>query len=244
MKNFKLILFVFSVFGLILTSCEPSVEAPGVNDSSDVTFLPLITLEGGDVTLDCNTDSYSDPGAVASAGGQEIPLITDVEGLYYGGSTVDGPDIYNVSYSAFNADDIPATGFREVLWPPCNGDLVTSIAGMYTISSLVRTPGYATSDIGPLFITDEGNGVYAISDAIGCWYEHEYGYGPDYASKGMTVIANDIATNDFTLSDSTSLPWGGTLVLTDFTVDAGAGTVSWTIEWDFGYVWEVTAQQM
>src|SRR5665811_1309247 len=145
----------------VMTSCEdPSVEALGSNDKSEVTYLPLITLEGGDVELDCDATSYTDPGAVASAAGNEIELTTKVSGTYYGSSTVDGPDIYSVSYSAFNSDSIPATGFRSVYWPPCQGDLVTSIAGVYTCS-MTRTPGYSTSGIGPILIRDMGNGVYA-----------------------------------------------------------------------------------
>ena len=229
-----------------MTSCDPSVDAPGSNDESSVTYLPLITLEGGDVVLDCNTTSYSDPGAVASAGGQEIELFTNTVGSYFGGSEVNGPDIYSVSYSAFNEDEIPATGFRTVTWPPCNGDLVTSIAGVYTCTSLVRTPGYSTSDIGPILIRDMGNGMYAVSDAIGGWYEHEYGYGPDYAAKGLTLTANDISSNDFTLNNSTAtLPWGGTVEFTDFSVDAGAGTITISSAWPlYGYTWEMTLTQM
>lgn len=247
MKNLKLTMCVFSILGLILTSCDPSVEAPGSNDSSSVTFLPLITLTGDtSLELACDTSSYSDPGAVASAGGQEIELITDTSGSYFGGSEVNGPDVWSVAYSAFNDDGIPATGFRSVFWPPCNGDLITSITGTYNATSLVRTPGYATSDIGPILIRDMGNGVYAISDAIGGWYEHEYGYGSDYAAKGLTIVANDISANDFTLNNTTStLPWGGTVQLTDFSVNSEAGTITITTEWpDYGYVWQMTLSQM
>ncbi len=247
MKNLKLLIYMFSfsILGLMLTSCDPSVDAPGSDDESSTTFLPLITLEGGDVELDCNTTSYSDPGAVASAGGQEIELFTSTIGSYFGSSDVDGPDIYSVSYSAFNDDDIPATGFRSVFWPPCNGDLVTSIAGVYTCS-MTRTPGYSTTDISPILIRDMGNGVYAISDAIGGWYDKEYGYGTDYAAKGLTIVANDISANDFTLNNTTStLPWGGTISLTDFSVDAGSGTISMTTVWaGYPYIWDITLTQM
>ena len=70
MKNYKIFLFTLSILGLMITSCEdPSVEALGSNDSSQVTYLPLITLTGGDVVLDCDATSYTDPGAVATAGG-------------------------------------------------------------------------------------------------------------------------------------------------------------------------------
>lgn len=227
-----------------MSSCDPSVEALGFDDMSEVTYLPLITLEGGDVDLACDATSYTDPGAVASAGGNEIELITNVSGTYYGSSTVDGPDIYSVSYSAFNDDDIPATAFRSVFWPPCNGDFVTSIAGVYTCS-MTRTPGYATSDIGPILIRDMGDGVFGISDAIGGWYEHEYGYGPAYAATGMTVTANDIAANDFTHNDVIGVgAFGGSLGMTSFSVDPATKTISYTVEWSFGYVWEITLTPM
>mgnify|MGYP002395557701 CR=1 FL=1 len=243
MKNLKLLIYIIPIFGLVMTSCDPSVEALGVDVKSEVTYLPLITLEGGDVVLDCDATSYTDPGAVASAGGNEIELFTNVSGTYFGGNTVDGPDIYNVSYSAFNSDSIPATAFREVYWPPCNGDFVSSIAGEYT-SSLTRTPGYSTTDLGPILIRDMGDGVFAISDAIGGWYEHEYGYGPDYAAIGMTVSANDIAANDFTFNDVIGVgAFGGALEMTSFSVDPATKTINFTTEWSFGYVFEVTLTQ-
>src|SRR5690606_9951054 len=237
---------LFSILGLILTSCDPSVDAPGSNDESAVTYLPLITLEGDtSLELDCNTVSYTDPGAVASVAGNAIELNTNVSGTYYGGSTISGPDIYSVSYSAFNEDGIPATAFRSVFWPPCNGDLVTSIAGVYTVSALTRTPGYSTSDLGPIIIKDMGNGVYAISDAIGGWYEHEYGYGPDYAATGMTVTANNIPTNDFTHDDVIGVgAFGGALSMTDFSVNPVTKTIEFTTEWSSGYVFEVTLTQV
>lgn len=245
MKNFKLLIYTFSILGLTLTSCDPSVEATGANDSSSVTYLPLITLTGDtSIELDCDATSYTDPGAVASAGGQEIELFTDISGTYYGSSTIDGPDVYSVSYSAFNEDDIPATAFREVLWPPCTGDFVTSIAGTYTCS-MTRTPGYSTEDIGPIFIKDLGNGVYGISDAIGGWYEHEYGYGPDYAATGMTVTANDIAANDFTYTDVVEVgAFEGALSMTSFSVDPAAKTITFSVSWDIGYVWDITLTQI
>ena len=244
MKKIKL-LYILPILVLAMTSCEdPSVESLGSNDKSAVTYLPLITLVGGDVVLDCDATSYSDPGASASAGGNEIELITNISGTYYGSSTVDGPDIYSVSYSAFNDDEIPATGFREVYWPPCQGDLVTSIAGVYTCS-MTRTPGYSTEDIGPILIKDLGSGVYGISDAIGGWYEHEYGYGPAYAATGMTVTANDISANDFTYDDVIGVgAFGGAATITSFSVDAVAKTIKFTTEWDAGYVWEITLTPM
>ena len=233
MKNFKL-LYILSILGLFLTSCDPSVTSPGASDESFVTFLPLITLEGGsEVTLDCDATSYSDPGASASAGGEEIELFTSVTGNYFGGSSVDGPDVYSVAYSAFNSDDIPATGFRTVIWPECNGDLVTSIAGMYTasVSRNGSSPaGY--QDNGPFIIRDLGNDRYAFSDAQGGWYEYGRAIGKAYATPGLVLKANNIAANDFT-SEGTfpTNTFGGVNTFTSLTVDPATKTLVLTVEW-------------
>jgi hypothetical protein len=235
MKKYKLILCTFSIIGLMLTSCDPSVEAPGSNDSSEITFLPLITLEGGDIVLDCDATSYTDPGAVASAGGVQIDLVTKETGKYFGGTSVDGSDSYSVAYSAFNADDIPATNFRSVLWTECNGDLVTSIAGMYT--GLVARNGSSPYDeAGPFIIKDLGNDRYAISDAQGGWYEYGRAIGVAYATPGMVLKANNIGANDFTSEGTVPTgTFGGTNTFTSLKVDPVAKTLELTVNWSFGY---------
>lgn len=252
MKNYKLILYTFSIIGLIMTSCDPSVEAPGSDDSSAITYLPKITLEGeSNILLDCDATSFTDPGAIAEAGGTEIEMTSKLAGTYFGGTTIDGPDKYTITYSAFNDDDIPAAEFRSVLWPACNGDLVTSIAGMYTASILRTTVSsggtvnYTQSAFGPYFIIDLGDGKFQLSDAIGGFYEHGYGYGSAYAATGMTVTANNIALNDFTHDDVIGVgAFGGALNMTDFSVDPVTKTIEFTTEWSFGYVFEVTLTQV
>jgi hypothetical protein len=245
MKKYKLILCTFSIIGLILTSCDPSVEAPGASDSSQITFLPLITLEGSDVVLDCDASSYADPGAVASAGGVELELFTEVSGKYFGGTSVDGPDSYAVAYSAFNTDDIPATNFRSVLWPECNGDLVTSIAGMYTasVSRNGSSPaGY--QDNGPFIIKDLGDDRYAISDAQGGWYEYGRAIGVAYATPGLILKANNIAANDFTSEGTVATnTFGGVNTFTSLTVDPVAKTLKLTVDWSFGFTFVSTWTQ-
>lgn len=252
MKNYKLLLCAFSIIGLIATSCDPSVDAPGAYDESEITLLPKITLNGdSDVVLDCDATSYTDPGAIAEAGGSEIEMTSKISGLYFGSSSIDRPDIYTITYSAFNEDGIPAAEFRSVLWPACNGDMVSSIEGMYTASVLRTavpsgaTVNYTAESFGPYFIIDLGDGTYQLSDAIGGFYEHGYGYGPDYAATGMTVTANSIPLNDFTHDDVIGVgAFGGALSMTDFTVDPTTQTIEFTTDWTSGYVFEVTLTQV
>lgn len=232
--------------GLTVTSCDPSAEAPGSGDKSEITYLPKITLEGdSNITLDCDATSFTDPGAIAEAGGVEISLETKITGSYFGSTSIDGADLYTIAYSAFNEDGIPAAEFRYVEWPECNGDLVTSIAGTYT-STVVRngSTGAQYQNMGPITVKDLGNGVYQLSDAIGGYYDYGRGYGYTYAATGMTITANDIASNDFTYNNTVGVgAFGGTLTMTAFTVDAANNTISFTTDWTSGYVFEVTLTQ-
>jgi len=246
MKNFKLLIYMFAILGLFMTSCDPSVEAPGEINDSVITYLPLITLEGGDIVLDCDATSYTDPGAEASAGGVSIPLITTETGGYFEGTTVNGSDDWAVAYSAFNDDGIAATNFRQVLWPECNGDLVNSIAGMYT-ESVARNgsmpPGYENN--GPLIIKDLGNDRYAISDAQGGWYEYGRGLGKSYVAPGMILKANNIAANDFTSEGPTTVrSFGGVVTFTSLNVDPATKTLVLTTDWSFGYTFKITLVQI
>ncbi|HEY5689528.1 MAG TPA: hypothetical protein VIS27_14580 [Yeosuana sp.] len=246
MKKIKLLTYMFTILGLFFTSCDPSVDAPGSNDGSNITYLPLITLEGGDVVLDCEATSYTDPGAVASAGGTEIPLVTSVTSGYFdGGTVINDVDDWAVAYSAFNEDGIAATNFRAVLWPECNGDLVNSIAGMYT-ETVARNgstpPGYSNN--GPLIIKDLGNDRYAISDAHGGWYEYGRRLGKPYVASGMILKANNIAANDFTSEGPTTCrTFGGEVTFTSLTVNPATKTLVLTTDWSYGYTFVTTLVQ-
>jgi len=251
MKNYKFLLYGFSILGLLFTGCESSDDLPSDTDVSTITYLPKITLEGDtELILDCDTTSYTELGAVAEAGGNEIELFTSISGTYFGGTTVDGPDLYSVTYSAYNDDEIPAAAFRSVTWKACNGDLVTSISGMYT-ASILRTASsgatvnYTEDSFGPFFIIDLGNDTYQLSDGIGGFYEYGYGYGAAYAATGMTITANNIAVNDFTHDDTIGVgAFGGELTMTDFSVNPVSKTIEFTTEWSFGYVFEITLTQV
>lgn len=245
MKNYRILLYAFSILGLFMTSCDNDDEQL---EASSITFLPKITLEGGSkVTLDCEAETYTDPGATAEAGGSQIELETNVTGKYFGGSSVtDGPDVYLVSYSAFNSDGIPATEARQVLYPECNGDLVTSIAGMYTatVARNGNTPSDAYRNNGPFIIRDLGNDRYAISDAHGGWYEYGRGLGLPYATPGMVLVANSIPGNSFTSEGPVSTnTFGGSNSFTSLTVDPVSRTLVLTVEWSFGFTFVTTFTQ-
>lgn len=230
-------------FGLLSVGCEEEA----LKDDSVITYLPALNMMGSaNVQLQCDATDFTDPGLEATESGQPIPVVTTVESKYFGSSAVDGVDAYSISYQAYNKDSIPGAAIREVLWPECNGDMVTSIAGMYR-ANVVRNgsvdPTY--QGLQYIIIKDLGNNVYGLSDAIGGYYDFGRGYGFHYAGTGMTMTANDIPGNDFTPSGIIGVgDFGGDLEMTAFSVDAATKTINWTTEWSFGFTFEVELTQV
>lgn len=243
MKQIKFPILALLAFLMVFTSCEKETSIV----ESEVTYLPLLNRAGpAAVVLPCTATDFTDPGVTATESGQDVPVIKNIEGKYFGSNTVDGVDDYLISYVAYNKDSIPGAAMRSVLWPECNGDLQTSIAGMYKATVLrdgVVDPTY--EDLQYIIIKDLGGNKYQLSDAIGGYYDYGRGYGFHYAALGMVVTANNIGSNDFSHPDVIGVgDFGGDLNMTSFAVDAASKTVTFTTEWSFGYVFEVTLTQV
>ncbi len=216
-------------------------------DESVITYLPKIDVTGASsLQLACDVSSFTDPGASATEGGAAVTLTTTIAGSYFGSAAVDGPDDYIINYSAINKDGIPGAAMRTVRWPACNGDLVTSIAGMYT-ATCVRNGSTSApyQNMKYIFIKDLGGNVYQLSDAIGGYYDKGRGYGPDYAATGFKVTANDIPGNSFTHDQTVDVgAFGGDLTMSAFAVDASTRTITFTTDWTAGYKFELTLTQV
>ncbi|MEZ4910348.1 MAG: DUF5012 domain-containing protein [Saprospiraceae bacterium] len=234
----KYLSFVLLCSLFIFSSCEEDGSEPSIE-----TFLPKLVMSGeSDVNLNCSTTSYSDPGVVATENGQNVDLIVNTAGRYFGSSIINTADIYDISYTAYNKDSIPGTAFRTVFLPPCNGDMVSSIEGVYT-STIVRNGSTSAqyTNLKYILIKKVGDNSYQLSDAIGGYYDFGRQYGPHYAATNMVVTNNGGA-----YSSDDIIPVGdfeGNLSLTDFTVDSASKTIKFTTDWDAGFVFEVTLQQ-
>lgn len=209
--------------------------------SSTITYYPLITqnspeqnpifVEQGDV--------FNEPGAVATENGEVIDLTTTYTGKYRKNvfnETLDSnvSDIYTTEYTAINVDGFPGTSTRQVIVAK-TGDLVTNIAGLYT-STVFRNgvqgaPASNYTDIEYVLIWDNGDGSYGLSDTFGGWYE----YGRAIANSetpGGVIVANDIATNDFSFPGTQSNSYfGGSSKITGLTVDPATKTLVLTTVW-------------
>ena len=201
---------------------------------SKVTNYPLITVLGDDPIFVQKGGVFTDPGAVATENGNEIPYTTGTTGNYRGGNSIDSNiiDEYTLAYTATNVDGFKASGLRNV-WVYNNGDLVNSIEGIYTSS--VTRGGKITAqytDMKYVLIWKKADGTYEISDGLGGYYNIGRNFGLDYAARPMIVTANNIPGNDFTIPDFGVGAFGGNAVVSGFTVDPVAKTISWTATWD------------
>jgi predicted small secreted protein len=201
MKKIVLTLLLFVTASTLLVSCDEDTTA-GV---SRVTNYPLIEVLGDDVIYIQEGTTFNDPGAIATEGGAEIPFVVSAEGLYRGGTTLDTNvgDVYIVKYTATNTDGFSISGIRTVVVYPPTGDLVTSIEGVYVSTvrrngSLLNPAQGSSVNMEYVYIWKNTDGTYAVSDALGGWYDLGRHLGHTSATKGGVINAVSIPANTFT----------------------------------------------
>ena len=242
MKSLKSVLFLLS-FGITLVSCTKEKNSEGVSRQTD---YPNFTVNGSSEMFVTKGSTYTEPGVTATEGGSSIDVTSAASGNYRGGSTLDVnvDDHYVVTYSATNKDGFSGSVTRDV-YVANTGDLTTSIEGLYTATVVrdgVVSPQY--QDMKYVLIWKNSDGTYELSDGIGGYYAFGRGYGLGYIGAGAKVTANDISANDFSYEDFSVNTFGGTVTMSNMTVDAANKTINFASTWSFGYVFDVTLTQV
>ncbi len=234
-------IFLFLCAAAVFTACSES----DTSDVSRITNYPNFTLLGDDVIFVHKGDTFTDPGVVVTEGGTEIPYTSSVTGQFQGGTSIDTnvDDIYTITYTAVNQDGFSGSATRTVIVAEV-GDLTTNIAGLYT-STVIRNGvgGAAYTDMEYILIWKTGANTYHVSDGIGGYYAIGRAYGNGYAAP-MDVTANDIPTNNFTIPDYTVGTFGGNVHNNEFTVNPENHTIHFVSDWDSGYTFNVTLDQV
>lgn len=201
----KKILYSALFLTAFVFSCADEVE-----NISRITYYPIFEFTGDEQMFANASAAYLDPGVAATEGGEPIEVATRITGSYFNENVdainVGAADRYSIEYSAVNADNFTVTTHRTV-WYVDEGDFAPNIEGLY-ISTVARngvTPAAAVN-LKYVIIKKTGTNTYAISDAIGGWYETYRAFGIDYAVKGNTFTLNNIASND--ISSTTETPMG------------------------------------
>jgi hypothetical protein len=242
MKNINMKpLFLLSLLAVCVVGCKDDAES-----ISRVTNYPDFTMNGDAFIIHQLGDAFTDPGVTATEAGKDIEVTSSASGTYQGGSSLDvnTADEYHITYSATNKDGFAGSVGRTVIVAN-NGDMTTSIEGLYT-STVVRNGSSSAqyTDMAYVMIWKNTDGTYELSDGIGGYYNMGRGYGTNYVAPGMIVTANDIATNDFTITDFGVKTFGGACTTAGFTVDAAAKTINFITTWDVGYDFDVTLTQV
>jgi hypothetical protein len=79
-----------------------------------------------------------------------------------------------------------------------------------------------------IYIWKTGDNTFELSCALGGYYFIGRDYGLDFAFQGAVITANDIPSNDFSISQATSPGFGNVADITDFVVDPNSRVISFT----------------
>lgn len=229
MKNIKY-LALGALVALSLTSCDKDTE--GV---TDVTYYPVITLEGSDVLLSLG-ESYVDPGYSADLGGEDVTSQVVVS------DNIDTSSIglYKVSYTVTNPDGFSATATRNVI--VYDSSVTLDMEGSYdtdmteTKYGAAKNPfsAYAasygnTSQCTGIEFTKLAPGFYYCNDVFGGWYHQIRGYAERYCMTGYLSLSND---GSIDLVDSYVAGWGDSLDYLDGGYyDAENGVISYSLSY-------------
>lgn len=237
-KMYKYSLILVALASIMACSTDST------NDVSDITNFAVFELEGDSEILLNLGDEYVEPGASATVEGTPVDVTTSSVGLFNGGSLdTNVPDIYTVSYSAFNPDGFEAAATRNVIVAD-TGNLIDNISGLY-VATVVRNgsadPQYAGLEY--VLIWENSDGTFELSDGIGGYYHYGRGYGVGYAARGATVTVNGL--NDYSFGSTFGVgAFGGVAEMTEMTVDPDAKTIDFVTDWDAGYIFAVHLEQV
>lgn len=242
MKKLITCIALFAI-ALMFNACETD----DTSNISEITNFAVFELAGEQEILLKKGTEYVEPGATATESGEPVEVTTTISsGLYRGMPfSKDVSDVYTVSYSAVNKDGFVATASRTLVVGD-SGDLVNDLSGVY-ISSVVRNGSTAPQyqNMKYVLIWEESDGVYAISDGIGAWYELGRALGTGYGAPGATVKVN--GPNDFSIENKDFVvnTFGGAAELLEFNVDAVAKTIDFKTDWRDGqYVFVAHLEQV
>lgn len=234
MKNLFKLSFI-GLFGLSLGLTSCSNEDP---ISSTVTNYPVISVAGDDLLFAPRGAAFTDPGAVATIGDEEVPVDITYTGrfrgeTYEGTLPTDVADLYTATYSAMNADGFAGTATRQI-YVGNTGDLVTSIEGLYRAT--VTRNGVLTAqytDLEYVVIWKNDDGTYQISDAIGGYYDIGRAYGIDYITPGGIIVANNIPANSFSFPGTQyNDTFGDPTEITSLTVNPATHSIDMVTVWN------------
>ena len=199
---------------LVAVSCEKTTEG-----LTGITYYPVITLNG-DYGVVYLGGTYEDPGCVAIMNGEDISSQVVVNNNINPNKVGE----YSVTYTAVNEQGFSATVARPVY-----------VVKEDSIENIYFSVVNGSIDGGTVYITDNGDGTYSVTDVCGGFYSYyrypgydAYGYD-FYAEADFTIDADGTITqvgdaNDWYFGDPADPTSIGNGVY-----DATTGGFSWDL---------------
>lgn len=194
--------FLLMVFVSMIASCSKDkiINTHDRVGISKVTYYANITLTGNSVISLIKGSAFVDPGVKADAGGTDVPVTTT------GTVNTDEVGLYNLTYSATNADGYSSSSSRIVVVIPSAELPGVDLSGTYVAVPVGTTPG-------PAQISKVAAGVY---------------YSTDIWTGGAVIPGYFICTDGSTVSvPFQNTAYGGMLTDTDGTYVNGL--ITWTV---------------
>ena len=174
----------------LFTSCDDN-ETEGI---SRITYYPILTMSGDEIVVLNIGDTYTEAGASAKTGEDEVEVIVD--------GTVNTAEagIYAIEYSAFNEDGFSAVALRQVIVQDLASIAGTDLSGTYkrTYYGGPKNGGYSE------WVAGDVTGVYKVNDVGGVdgeGYEYDLSVYQVAADKFvMPVQPNEIGGTIFASS--------------------------------------------
>jgi hypothetical protein len=184
--------FLFVIF-LTLLSCEKETK-----DISRITYFPDITVKGEQWQQIPVGGTFTDAGAVATAGSDELPVTTT------GTVDVNTPGVYIIEYSAVNSDGFSVKNYRYIgVIDPSVVD--TDISGVYKRNAGALGLSTVTKISGNLYRTNNVGGIAAPTDATSVYFYY-YNVGEidvPFQDNGF----NEFECIDESISEGVSYSW-------------------------------------
>ncbi len=182
MKNRFLLLIALAASVVSLSSCEKETEG-----KTRITYYPTIELEGDETILVNKGSAYVEPGYASFMNGEDITadvqVISNVD--------VNKSGIYTIDYiTKENEDGFGSSASRTIIV----FDFNHQTEGLYAVNSAVSKSDYNGTvvqfkDDFEVWLFDNGDGTYSITDLFGGWYDQGAGYGSEYACKAVMTIS-------------------------------------------------------
>jgi len=186
----KTIISLLLITGGIFTSCEDT----STENVSRVTTYPIVTINGDKTLVLTQGDSFTDEGAVALAGAEELEITSD--------GTVDTatPGVYKVNYNASNADGFTASQTRTVI-------VLSSAPSAFNLEGTFLRSGNENHVLrisDRVYTSDNAGGIAPPTTPLEVTFyniDDEHLYIPPQTTNGIDVESEDgtlVSNNRFT----------------------------------------------